>query len=91
MNQPPELPPDIVEKRLQVVAQCRVIVHLATALALIHALTMETPGDILNGMDAAIEDDKWMDPIFDRAHKTWPQEFGRCPHCGAQYHDITAN
>ena len=33
---------------------------------------METLGDILNGMDAATEEDAWLDPIFEEAHRRWP-------------------
>ena len=29
---------------------------------------MNILGDILNGMDAATDEDKWMEPIFERAH-----------------------
>jgi hypothetical protein len=38
------------------------------------AAFMELLGDMLNGMDAVDADDKWMDPIFDKAHELWPQE-----------------
>jgi len=36
---------------------------------------METLGDILNGMDAATDDDAWMKPIMERAHAMWLVEF----------------
>ena len=39
------------------------------------AQLMETLGDILNGMDAATEDDAWMTPIMQRAHEMWMEEF----------------
>lgn len=83
--------------RKQVAAQCRVIVHLAEAIAQVHrdlaamnessgpwddvlnlrgrftASRMESLGDILNGMDAATEDDEWTKPIFEEAHRLWPK------------------
>ena len=85
-----------IDKRMQVAAQCRAIVHLATQIALVHsdkaamfaagyqdsliefcgdetASLMETLGNILNGMDAVSDEDKWMGPIFEEAHQLWPQ------------------
>lgn len=82
-------------KRAQVAAQCKVVAHLATALAEMHedyaamfqggragsaidmvgertAKLMETLGDILNGMDAASEEDEWTHPIFAEAQRLWP-------------------
>jgi hypothetical protein len=41
---------------------------------------METLGDILNGMDATDEADAWLRPIFEEAHRLWPQK--GCSHCG---------
>lgn len=35
---------------------------------------MDILGDILNGMDACTEDDEWTAPIFDEAHRLWPQK-----------------
>jgi hypothetical protein len=32
---------------------------------------MEWLGDLLNGMDGIIEDDSWVDPIFERSHKIY--------------------
>lgn len=40
---------------------------------------MERLGDILNGMDAVEEGDDWMIPIFEKAHRLFPQE-GATPH-----------
>lgn len=37
------------------------------------AAHMEKLGDILNGMDAVVEADDWVGPIFKRAHELWPQ------------------
>jgi hypothetical protein len=37
------------------------------------AASMERLGDMLNGMDAATDDDKWMTPIFQEAQRRWPQ------------------
>ena len=36
------------------------------------AALMEQLGDVLNGMDAVDEDDRWIDPIFERAHAMFP-------------------
>lgn len=36
------------------------------------AAIMELLGDILNGMDAVDEDDRWLDPIFHAAHLRYP-------------------
>ena len=33
---------------------------------------MELLGDMLNGMDAADPQDKWVDPIFEEAQRLWP-------------------
>jgi hypothetical protein len=33
---------------------------------------METLGDMLNGIDAVEEEDAWVDPIFEEAHRLWP-------------------
>lgn len=41
---------------------------------------METLGDMLNGMDAICEEDRWMDPIYEEAHRLWPSG-GVCSHC----------
>lgn len=35
---------------------------------------MELLGNILNGMDAVDEADEWMDPVFQEAHRLWPQQ-----------------
>lgn len=83
-------------KREQVVKQCRVVAHLAKALADVHAdyvtllesgaplpldvvgartaRIMETLGDVLNGMDAADDDDDWTAPVFAEAQRLWPSE-----------------
>ena len=87
------------EKMMQIANQCRVVAHLANALAGIHrdyermylnpsagpkdiadlvgertARLMETLGDILNGMDAATDEDEWTHPIFAEAHRLWPSK-----------------
>lgn len=36
------------------------------------AAYMEKLGDILNGMDAMTEEDDWLDPVFEEAHRRWP-------------------
>lgn len=33
---------------------------------------MEILGNILNGMDAVLDEDEWVNPIFERAHDLWP-------------------
>lgn len=33
---------------------------------------MEVLGDMLNEMDAASDEDHWLDPIFMEAHRLWP-------------------
>lgn len=38
------------------------------------AVQMERLGDIINGMDAATEEDGWMAPVFKMAQKLWPVE-----------------
>jgi hypothetical protein len=83
------------ENRDQIVAQCKVVAHLARALAQVNedyatifaggsaetilnrvgqraAAHMELLGDIINGMDAVTDEDKWMDPIFEAAHRLYP-------------------
>lgn len=35
---------------------------------------METLGDMLNGMDAADDDADTLAPVFEEAHRLWPQE-----------------
>lgn len=40
------------------------------------AAHMESLGELLNGMDAADEDDDWTAPIFRNAQKIWPQSEG---------------
>ncbi len=85
-----------ISKRMQVAAQCRAVVHLATQIALLHsdqaglfaaglldnlielcgdetAGLIETLGNILNGMDAATDEDEWMSPIFEKAQQFWPR------------------
>ena len=34
---------------------------------------MEVLGDMLNAMDAVSEEDEWLDPIYEAAHRLWPQ------------------
>lgn len=83
------------ETHIQVANQCKVVAHLATAIAGVFsdyeamfrdnaaplliaqvgersARLMETLGDILNGMDAATEEDEWTSPIFEEARRRWP-------------------
>jgi hypothetical protein len=33
---------------------------------------LEVLGNILNGMDAVSDDDRWIDPIMVEAHRVWP-------------------
>lgn len=37
------------------------------------AFQMEALGDMLNNMDAVSDDDKWTAPVFQIAHRLWPQ------------------
>jgi len=37
------------------------------------ASMMEALGDMLNATDSAVEDDEWLTPIFEEAHRIWPQ------------------
>ena len=37
------------------------------------ARQMEVLGDMLNGMDATTEEDEWLTPIYETAHRLWPQ------------------
>lgn len=39
----------------------------------ITAAWMEQLGDILNGADAVTDEDKWMEPIFEKAQEMFPQ------------------
>ena len=87
-----------MKDRAQVLAQCRVVAHLALNLADLYvdyaklfeqpssaddlidqvgertASFMEKLGDMLNATDAVSEDDAWVNPIFEAAHRLWPQE-----------------
>ena len=36
------------------------------------ASIMEYLGDVLNGMDAASDEDEWLTPIFHEAQRRWP-------------------
>ena len=38
------------------------------------AYIMEMLGDIINGMDAAVEEDRDLDPVFEMAHAMFPSE-----------------
>jgi hypothetical protein len=88
------------KKHKQIADQCKVVVHLAGALAEVFgdyarrfgeyppddftcgiaadgigrlsAAVMDKLGDILNGMDAASDEDEWVDPIFEKAQQLWP-------------------
>lgn len=85
-----------IEKRAQLVAQCKAIVHLANTLSAVHgnlaklyattendahvdfvgdltAARMETLGNMLNGMDAVTQEDEVLSPVFEAAHRLWPQ------------------
>lgn len=35
---------------------------------------MQILGDILNGMDAATDEDEWMTPVFEAANSMWPRQ-----------------
>lgn len=98
------------EKRAQTIAQCKVIAHLAQAMADLHkdfalAYTSQSPsmdesfydmvgdrtagimewlGDALNNMDAITDEDEWTNPVFEAAHKLWPQPIAPLPTRSAQ-------
>jgi len=46
--------------------------HLVEQVGQRTAHQMEVLGDILNGMDAITDKDKWLDPIFAEAQRLWP-------------------
>jgi len=46
------------------------------------AAIMEVLGDILNGMDAVDEEDRWLNPIFEAAHQRYPN--ARAEYMGEQ-------
>lgn len=48
--------------------------HLADLVGRRTAYFMEALGDMLNGMDAASEEDGWLDQIFEEAQRRWPQD-----------------
>ena len=63
-------------------ARAAIVAHDAKLSDLIgdaSASAMEWLGDELNAMDAATEDDGWLDPIFEAAQKRWPQQPPRRP------------
>ena len=63
-------------------ARAAIVAHDAKLSDLIgdaSASAMEWLGDELNAMDAATEDDGWLDPIFEAAQKRWPQQQPRRP------------
>ena len=63
-------------------ARAAIVAHDAKLSDLIgdaSASAMEWLGDELNAMDAATEDDGWLDPIFEAAQKRWPQQPPRWP------------
>jgi hypothetical protein len=37
---------------------------------------MEKLGDMLNATGSCTEEDEWMDPVFEEAHRLWPQQSG---------------
>lgn len=37
---------------------------------------MEKLGGMLNATDSCTEDDDWMSPVFEEAHRLWPQQQG---------------
>lgn len=87
---------NIEAKRAQVIAQCKVVAHLAQAMADLHtdlatayaspacdpilnmagnrtAQFMEDMGNWLSNMDAVEEGDEWTAPIYEAAHRMFPQ------------------
>ena len=74
-------------------ARAAIVAHDAELSDLIgdaSASAMEWLGDELNAMDAATEDDGWLDPIFEAAQKRWPQQPPRRPQKDEQEPDYKA-
>lgn len=44
------------------------------------ACLMDDLGDILNGHDAVMPEDEWVNPIMERAREVFPEK--ECPTCG---------
>ena len=63
-------------------ARAAIVAHdarLADQIGEASASAMEWLGDELNAMDAATEDDGWLDQIFEAAQKRWPHPPKRKP------------
>src|SRR5690606_1410202 len=90
-SEPPANKADQVRRQYLAVAHLAIalaLVHeqLADSIALAPKLVdlrgqrsasiMETLGDILNAMDANDPDDDWLNPVFEVAHKMWPDAKG---------------
>ena len=63
-------------------ARAAIVEHdnsLADLIGYASAAAMEWLGDELNAMDAAEEEDEWIDPIFDAAQERWPQPSAALP------------
>lgn len=63
-------------------ARAAIVEHdnsLADLIGYASAAAMEWLGDEMNAMDAATEEDEWIDPIFDAAQERWPQPSAALP------------
>ena len=63
-------------------ARAAIVAHdarMADQIGEASASAMEWLGDELNAMDAATEDDGWLDPIFEAAQERWPHPPKRKP------------
>lgn len=63
-------------------ARAAIVEHdnsLADLIGYASAAAMEWLGDEMNAMDAATEEDEWIDPIFDTAQERWPQPSAALP------------
>ena len=72
-------------------ARAAIVAHDAKLADLIgdaSASAMQWLGDELNAMDAASEDDGWLDPIFEAAQERWPQPPKRKPLSEKEIGDI---
>lgn len=63
---------EIHDARVELFASSDVTMGLVESIGRRTADLMEVLGDILNGMDAASEEDEWIHPIMKEAQRIWP-------------------